>query len=127
MGHHKGWKDSINIGRRNNQTFVQMSFDRFIEYLKYKCEMVGINLIIHEESHTSKCDALALEDVKQHETYLGKRVKRGLFQSSIRKLINADVNGSLNILRKVVGDSEQLVRIINSGWLFQPLRVNVLV
>ena len=89
--------------------------------------MVGINLIIHEESYTSKCDALALEDVKPHDTYLGKRVKRGLFQSSIGKLINADVNGSLNILRKVVGDSELIAQIINSGWLFQPLRVNVLV
>ena len=127
VGYNKGWKDSINIGKRNNQTFVQISFDRFIEYLKYKCEMVGINLIIHEESYTSKCDALAREEIKKHETYLGKRVKRGLFQSSIGKLINADVNGSLNILRKVVGDSEQLVWIINSGWLFQPLRVNVLV
>ena len=115
VGYNKGWKDSINIGRRNNQTFVQISFDKFIEYLKYKCEMVGINLIIHEESYTSKCDALAREEIKKHETYLGKRVKRGLFQSSIGKLINADVNGSLNILRKVVGDSEQLVQIINSG------------
>ena len=67
------------------------------------------------------------EEIKKHETYLGKRVKRGLFQFSIGKLINADVNGSLNILRKVVCDSEQLVQIINSGWLFQPLRVNVLV
>ena len=127
VGYNKGWKDSINIGKRNNQTFVQISFDRFIEYLKYKCKMVGINLIIHEESYTSKCDALAREEIKKHETYLGKRVKRGLFQSSIGKVINADVNGSLNILRKVVGDSEQLVQIINSGWLFQPLRVNVLV
>ena len=88
--------------------------------------MVGINIIIHEESYTSKCDALAREEIKKHETYLGERVKRGLFQSSIGKLINADVNGSLNILRKVVGDSEQLAQIINSGWLFQPLRVNVL-
>ena len=127
VGYNKGWKDSINIGKRNNQTFVQTSFDKFIEYLKYKCEMVGINLIINDESYTSKCDALALEDVKQHDTYLGKRVKRGLFQSSMGKVINADVNGSLNILRKVVGDSEQVVRIINSGWLFQPLRINVLV
>ena len=127
VGYNKGWKDSINIGKRNNQTFVQISFDRFIEYLKYKCEMVGINLIIHEESYTSKCDALALGEIKKHDTYLGKRVKRGLFQSSIGKVINADVNGSLNILRRVVGDSEQLAQIINSGWLFQPLRVNVLV
>ena len=127
VGYNKGWKDSINIGKRNNQTFVQISYDMLLNYLKYKCEMVGINLIIHEESYTSKCDGLALEDVKQHDTYLGKRVKRGLFQSSICKVINADVNGALNILRKVVGDSEQVVRIINSGWLFQPLRINALV
>lgn len=126
VGYNKGWKDSINIGKRNNQTFVQISYDMLLNYLKYKCEMVGINLIIHEESYTSKCDGLALEDVKQHDTYLGKRVKRGMFQSSICKVINADVNGALNILRKVVGDSEQVVRIINSGWLFQPLRINAL-
>ena len=83
-------------------------------------------MVINEESYTSKCDGLALEEINKHENYLGKRVKRGLFQSSTGKLINADVNGSLNILRKVIGDSEIITRIINSGWLFQPLRVNVL-
>jgi len=88
--------------------------------------MVGINLIINEESYTSKCDSLALEEVKKHEMYLGKRIKRGLFQSSTRKLINADINGSLNILRNVVGDSEIISKIINSGWLFQPIKINIL-
>jgi len=88
--------------------------------------MIGINLIINEESYTSKCDSLALEEIKKHEAYLGKRIKRGLFQSSIGKLINADVNGSLNILRKVVNDSEIISKIINSGWLFRPIRVNIL-
>ena len=126
VGYNKGWKDSINLGKRNNQTFVSISYEKLINYLKYKCEMIGINLIINEESYTSKCDSLALEEIKKHEAYLGKRIKRGLFQSSIGKLINADVNGSLNILRKVVNDSEIISKIINSGWLFRPIRVNIL-
>ena len=124
VGYNKGWKESINIGKRNNQAFVQIPYLKLIDYLKYKCEMVGINLIVNEESYTSKCDALAGEEICKHETYLGKRIKRGLFQSSVGKLINADVNGALNILRKVIGDS-YASRIINSGWLFQPIRVNV--
>lgn len=126
VGYNKGWKDSINIGKRNNQTFVNISYEKLLSFLQYKCEMCGIKLIINEESYTSKCDGLALEEIGKHETYLGKRVKRGLFQSSIGKLINADVNGSLNILRKVVGDSEITSKIINSGWLFQPVIVNIL-
>lgn len=124
VGYNKGWKESINIGKRNNQTFVQIPYLKLIDYLKYKCEMVGIKIVVSEESYTSKCDALALESVEKHEMYLGKRVKRGLFQSSVGKLINADVNGALNILRKVIGDS-YVSRIINSGCLFQPVRVNV--
>ena len=126
VGYNKGWKDSINIGKRNNQTFVQISYEKLINYLRYKCEMVGINFVLNEESYTSKCDALAKEPIAKHDNYLGKRIKRGLFQSSVGKLINADVNGALNILRKVVGDSETISRITNSGWLFQPVRVNVL-
>lgn len=87
--------------------------------------MCGIALTINEESYTSKCDGLALEQIIKHESYLGKRIKRGLFQSSTGKLINADVNGALNILRKVVSDSDYVNQIIDSGWLFQPIRVNV--
>ena len=126
VGYNKGWKDSINLGTRNNQTFVSISYEKLLNYLKYKCEMIGINLIITEESYTSKCDSLCLETIEKHDNYLGKRIKRGLFQSSTGKLINADVNGSLNILRKVVGDSEVISKIINSGWLFQPIRANIL-
>ena len=126
VGYNKGWKDFINIGKRNNQTFCFISYDKLLNFLKYKCEMVGIKLVIHEESYSSKCDGLVLEPVEKHETYFGKRIKRGLFQSSCGKLINADVNGSLNILRKVVGDSSFIKEIIDSGWLFQPLRVNIL-
>ena len=126
VGYNKGWKDFINIGKRNNQTFCYISYDKLLNFLKYKCEMVGIKLVIHEESYSSKCDGIVLEPIKKHDVYSGKRIKRGLFQSSCGKLINADVNGSLNILRKVVGDSLFIKEIIDSGWLFQPLQVNIL-
>lgn len=125
VGYNSGWKDSINISKRNNQTFVNIPHLQLINYLKYKCEMVGIKIIVNEESYTSKCDGLALEEIKKHKNYKGKRVKRGLFQSSLGKLLNADVNGALNILRKVIGDSSFIKKIINSGCLCQPKRINV--
>lgn len=122
VGYNKGWKQNINIGSSNNQKFVQMPFARLRSYLKYKCEMFGIRFICNEESYTSKCDALAYEPLGKYTTYLGKRVKRGLFRSSVGKLINADVNGAVNILRKVVGDSAIASRIIGSGLLLSPVR-----
>lgn len=120
-GKNEGWKDSIHIGKQNNQTFVQIPYDTFVSYLQYKCEMQGISFITTEESYTSKCDALAREEICKHDEYLGKRIKRGLFQTSVGKLVNADVNGALNIMRKVVGDSEIVSRITDSGWLYQPM------
>ena len=126
IGYNKGWKDSINIGKRNNQTFVGIPYARLIGMIRYKCEMCGINVTVVDEGYTSKCDALALEPVERHESYLGRRVRRGLFQSSTGRLVNADVNGALNILRKVVGDSEFVTRITDSGRLFRPLRLDVL-
>ena len=124
VGYNKDWKQNINIGKANNQKFVQMPFARLRSYLKYKCEISGIRFICNEESYTSKCDSLAYEPVGKHQTYLGKRVKRGLFRSSVGKMINADVNGAVNILRKVVGDSEIVSRIIDSGLLLSPIRCN---
>jgi IS605 OrfB family transposase len=121
VGYNVGWKQNINMGRKNNQKFVLLPFARLISYLSYKCKLAGIDFIKHEESYTSKCDALALEEVCKHEDYLGKRVKRGLFRSSVGKIINADQNGALNILRKVVGDSE-FVRITGSGHSLCPVR-----
>ena len=109
------------MGKRNNQKFVQTPFARLTSYLKYKCEMVGIDFVEHEESYTSKCDALSLEPIGKHDKYLGIRTKRGLFSSSTGKLINADQNGALNIMRKVVGDS-YVSRIVNSGHSLCPVR-----
>ena len=122
VGYNRGWKDSIRIGKRNNQTFVQIPYETLIGYLRYKCEMNGIRLVEIEEGYTSKCDALAMETIEKHEVYQGKRIRRGLYQSSVGKLINADVNGALNIMRKVFNDSAK--RIIDRGLLFNPMKLN---
>jgi Transposase and inactivated derivatives len=68
-----------------------------INQIKYKAEEKGINVILQEESHTSKCSFLDNELVEHHDKYVGKRFKRGLFRSVKGKIINADVNGAYNI------------------------------
>ena len=125
IGLNKGWKQGINLGKRINQKFVEIPFSRLIDKITYKGKLIGINVQITEESYTSKIDHLALEPLKRQEVYLGKRKKRGLFQSSVGKLLNADINGAIGIGRKVFGDS--YVRgITNSGLAFNPVRVNIL-
>lgn len=124
VGLNKQWKSEINIGKKNNQNFVSIPHSRLILMIKYKAEEVGIEVKGTEESYTSKCDSLALEEIKKQEVYSGRRVKRGLFKSSIGKVINADVNGALNILRKVVDESVSK-QIINRGLGFSPYKVSL--
>jgi transposase, IS605 OrfB family, central region len=97
IGHNEDWKQNANIGKKNNQNFVQIPFSMLINQIKYKAEENGINVILQEESHTSKCSFLDNETVEHHDQYLGKRFKRGLFRSVKGKIINADVNGAYNI------------------------------
>jgi len=101
VGYNEFWKQKVNIGKVNNQKFVQIPFDKLLFMLDYKCKKHGINITRHEESYTSKCSFLDNESIGKHDDYLGKRIKRGLFKSKEGILINADVNGSYNILRKV--------------------------
>lgn len=121
IGYNPTWKQEINIGKKNNQNFVNIPFKTLIEQIQYKATLKGINVQLTEESYTSKCDSLSLEEVGKHEVYLGKRIKRGLFQSHTKKLINADVNGSINILRKVNNDSVAK-QIIDKGFCFNPIK-----
>jgi len=76
-----------------------------------------------EESYTSKCDSLALEEMKRHKKYLGKRISRGLFSSSKKKLINADLNGAINIMRKCFNEQIKEIKGIS---LYNPVKVNIL-
>lgn len=102
IGKNTSMKQDINIGKKNNQNFTQLPIFKFTNILKYKCELHGIKVIFNEESYTSKCSFFDNEEIKKHENYLGKRIKRGLFKTSTGKLINADVNGSYNIMKKAI-------------------------
>lgn len=100
IGRNKGWKQNIKLGKKNNQNFVGVPFHTFIQLLRYKCNIEGIHFETQEEAYTSKCSFFDNESIKKHKTYLGKRVKRGLFETAMNKKVNADLNGSLNILKK---------------------------
>ena len=110
VGKNEQWKQNINIGKVNNQKFVSIPHSRFIEMIQYKCEKEGLNFKINEESYTSKASFLDLDEIptynsKNKETYnfSGYRKYRGLYKSKITgKQINADVNGSYNIIRKAI-------------------------
>jgi putative transposase len=100
IGKNKNWKQQLNLGRRTNQNFVFIPFAQFIEMLSYKAKRVGIRVLWQEEGYTSKCSFLDLEPIRKKAAYLGSRIKRGLFRASDGRLINADVNGAYNIIRK---------------------------
>ena len=97
-------KKGINLGRNTNRNFVSIPHSALIEKIKHKGLMNGIEVVITQEAHTSKCSALDLEPICKHENYVGRRVKRGLFKTSNGYKINADCNGALNIARLVAGN-----------------------
>ena len=103
VGYNQGWKQDINLGKKANQKFGLMPFYKFLQMVTYKCEVRGIAVKVQEESYTSKCSFLDNEEVCKHDSYFGKRVKRGLFRSAKGVEINADINGAYNILVKAIG------------------------
>ena len=119
IGYNKEWKQKANLGKRNNQKFVMIPYFQLIQQIKYKAELNGITVIINEENYTSKCSALDLEKICKHDEYIGKREKRGLFKYS-SGYINVDINGSLNIMRKVIGDD--FIKS-NRGLVVKPIKV----
>ena len=102
IGYNPEWKQKINLGKKTNQNFVQIPFYQMIKMINYKAEEIGIDIKEQEESHTSKCSFLDDESIEHHDVYVGKRISRGLFRSSIGKMINADVQGALNIIKKAI-------------------------
>jgi putative transposase len=109
IGKNEHWKQEVNLGKKNNQSFVQIPHSFLIELIKYKANAENISVILTEESYTSKASFLD-EDViptyqsgnKDQHIFSGKRISRGMYRSKKNMLINADVNGAANILRKVV-------------------------
>ncbi|MBR8837528.1 MAG: transposase [Stigonema ocellatum SAG 48.90 = DSM 106950] len=121
LGKNFGWKNGVNIGKRNNQNFVQIPHAQLIDMLTYKGALKGIDVIIQEESYTSKASFLDNDSIPTYKSKpaewkpSGKRVKRGLYVTKNGIALNADVNGSYNILVKAfpkafgIGDREVLV------------------
>jgi len=102
IGNNDNWKQEVEMGKRNNQTFVQIPFTSLINQMGYKAEEKGIEVKEQEESHTSKCSFLDNEPIEHREEYMGRRKSRGLFRSARGIIINADVNAGYNIIRKAV-------------------------
>ena len=107
VGYNKKWKQEINIGSKNNQNFVSIPFRKILNILKYKLEDNGIAYKEQEESYTSKVSYLDNDNIliyKENDDtnyiFSGKRIKRGIYKSKQGKIINADLNGALNILKK---------------------------
>jgi IS605 OrfB family transposase len=108
IGHNQNWKQEINLGRKNNQQFLNIPHYRLIEMLIYKAQLRGIKVVITEEAYTSQASALQQDKLPKYgeekPKFTGKRVCRGLYNTGENKLLNADINGSLNIIRKVIPD-----------------------
>ena len=106
VGKNAQWKTEIELGKQTNQNFVTIPHSRLIEMLEYKARLVGITVIVQEESYSSRANFLCLDPIPvygktdKEPVFTGKRIKRGLYKTSVGQLINSDVNGSYNILRK---------------------------
>lgn len=128
IGKNENWKQNINLGKKTNREFVSIPHATLIEKIKYKALLDGIETLITQEAYTSKCSALDLEEIRKHETYVGKRKKRGLFVTADGSLVNADANGALNIARlglSVSGDEITISESVRSA-VVAPNKMDVL-
>ena len=122
IGYNAGWKQKINLGAETNQKFTAIPYLSFIQKLRYKLENVGIELIVTEESYTSKTSFISGEFPQESDSYCGNRQYRGLYIDKSGQKINADVNGSYQIVKKVFPNAyaDGIV-----GVSLHPVRVNV--
>ncbi len=137
VGKNPFWKQEADMGRRNNQNFVQIPHACFIDMLTYKAELVGVKVEVQEESYTSKASFLDLDPIptyKPHDetvhTFSGERFGRRnrLYRAKDGKIICADVNGSYNILRKSKPDAFALVDAKGiAAYVVQPARLAITV
>ena len=106
VGKNTGWKNNVSLGKKTNQKFVQIPFNTFILQLRYKCLIRGIEVIEQEESYTSKASFVDGDEIPVYgkidyePQFSGKRIQRGLYETKDGFRLNADINGSYNILVK---------------------------
>lgn len=107
IGDNKNQKQEIKMGKQNNRKFVQIPHQKLFQMIEYKCKKRGIEVILHEESYTSKASFIDNDFIpkfdpenKKEYKFSGKRLKRGIYKTSTGKKINADINGAYNIMAK---------------------------
>lgn len=122
VGKNKGWKQSSVMNKKSNQKFVSIQYEKLIHQLTYKGEEVGIRVIEVEESYTSKASFIDNDEMKKDAKFSGRRIHRGLYKSKNGSLINADVNGSYNVLRKC---NAQFSYESIEGVSLHPVRLNI--
>lgn len=128
VGKNTGWKEGISIGKTNNQNFVAVPYNLLISMLDYKCKLAGIKMIIVNEAYTSKCSFIDNEKICKHETYKGKRINIGMFKTATGLYINADINGSFNIMRLGIEKCNCDVHTIvpaDMRFVYNPIRIKI--
>jgi putative transposase len=130
IGKNNNWKQKMNMGKKNNQKFQYIPFSNLQQKIEYKAKSYGINVIYTEESYTSQSSYLDRDPLPQYNKennpeFSGSRIKRGLYKTKNGILLNADVNGSANIGRKVIQDEEILFRLDRS-LAARPIAINPL-
>jgi len=125
IGYNHGWKQKINIGKKNNQNFVQIPLLKLTKQIEYKAQLEEISVLTIDEAYTSKCSFLDKESIEKHENYVGKRIKRGLFRTSNGTIINADVNAGYNIMKKAFPNSVSVDGIEALGLMPQVMYQNI--
>ena len=120
IGRNDGWKQGVKMRPAQKQNFLYIPFYLLFEKIKYKAAQEGIEVVFTEESYTSVASYLDRDvmptwcEGQSEPIFSGKRVKRGLYRSKNRIILNADANGSANIGRKVIQDEEFLLRLDRS-------------
>ncbi|GET42869.1 RNA-guided endonuclease InsQ/TnpB family protein [Microseira wollei] len=123
------WKQAVALGKVNNQHFVSIPHQRFVDMLVYKCKLAGISVLLIEESYTSVASFIdgdvipTIGKILSAPVFSGKRIHRGLYRSKGGVTLNADVNGSLNILVKAFPDA---FWIGDKSCVVQPRRISPL-
>lgn len=130
LGKNDGWKQNVNMGKRNNQTFVQIPFVKLIDNITYKAKSIGIDVVMQEESYTSKASFISLDQIPVFDaeysnkkyTFSGKRKYRGMYEDGNTR-IHADINAAFNIMRK--NQENEAIKVWGGKTNIQPLGIKL--
>jgi len=130
IGKNDGWKRSMRMDKRTKKDFQYVPFWRLLEKIKYKAALAGLDVTFTEEAYTSKSSFLDRDPLPEYvagvkHEFSGARVGRGRYRASDGRVVNADVNGSCNIGRKVIGNADVLSRL-DKSLAARPVRINPL-